>query len=161
MTIDHDGADNAASARAGAAAPPPWLALNQVAIIQASSECEDFPIAGPIQIPHRVEWRAGVPGPQLVRVRFFAPYHLHRMRIVFREAERTRTQELIIRVWVTGAHRPMDLLRCEIAFTPPAVTCNATDREFSVRDVVAIDLDILPDIDGGSAVATLCELRVA
>ena len=105
-------------------------------------------------------WRASRPGAQRIALRFDAPQHIGRLHLVFQETELERTQEFALR-WSADTKSPMrEILRQQYTFSPPTTTSEIEDYSFNLKDLVALELEIIPDIDGGSAYASIAELSL-
>jgi hypothetical protein len=137
-----------------------WLTLDGLAGVQATSEHPDFPITAPLSSPPQGEWRAATPGEQVIVLQFGEPRTLRRLRLVFTETERSRTQEFCVSWWSTR-QQPRELVRQQFNFSPDGATTETEDYELPNEELIAIELRITPDISGGDAVASLAELRVA
>lgn len=106
-------------------------------------------------------WSADCPGEQIIEVRFHHPTSVRRLRVVSSEVEQSRTQEM--RIWASSlrGERHRELLRQQFNFSPNGATEEVEDYALQLDDVSAIQLRIVPSIDGRPAVARVSELRIA
>jgi len=152
--IDHD-------SRAEPAAEPGWLDLERLAQVEITSEEADHPIESAL-IPGRGPgWRAAQPGEQTVRLLFDEPQSLRRIHLMFHEGERERTQEFVLRWSPDRGRTYREIVRQQYNFSPPEAAREVEDYDVDLDGVTALELKIVPDISGGSARASLAQLRVA
>lgn len=144
-------------------APTSWLLPERIATIEVTSEAPDAPIEHalrPDNAPTTGGWRAGTPGTQHIRLHLAEPHVLKRVRLVFRETARSRTQEFVLR-WSHDGATFTEGLRQQYNFAPPATTEEIEEYEVNPGRIAAVELEITPDISGGTALATLQEWRLA
>jgi hypothetical protein len=77
------------------------------------------------------------------------------------EVELTRTQEMTVRVAQHRGERHHDIVRQQFNFSPNGATREVEAYALQLADVSAIQLRIVPSIDGRPAVARVDELKVA
>lgn len=142
-------------------APADWIALDQVAHFEITSEDPDHPIAGAICPGDCRGWRASDPGWQSIRICFDPPHDIHRIRLHFREPDRERTQQFTLRWSEHGGDLPREIVRQQWNFSPAGATEEIEDYTVELSCVAVLELDIRPDLTGDAALATLAELRVA
>jgi hypothetical protein len=138
-----------------------WLDLKELADVDVTSEDPAAPIEGAFAGDASAGWVAGAPGVQTVRLRFHRPLALRRIRVVFEETGRQRTQEFVLRYRADQATSDADVVRQQFTFSPGGASVERETYAVNLDDVVALELSIVPDIGGGSARAKLKELRVA
>jgi len=144
-----------------AAAEPGWLDLEGLAQVEITSEDLDHPIESAL-IPGRGEgWRAAQPGEQTIRLLFDEPLSLKRIHLMFHEAERERTQEFVLRWSADRGQSYREIVRQQFNFSPPAAARQVEDYDVKLDGVTTLELKIVPDISGGSARASLAQLRLA
>ncbi len=80
-----------------AVSPTEWLDLIPLADVDVTSEHPASPIEGVFVYDAPTPWRAAAPGVQTIRLRFRRPVRLTGIRLVFKEAAVTRTQEFVLR----------------------------------------------------------------
>src|SRR5215210_5115079 len=100
----------------------PWVNLEGLAGVEASSEHPEYPITGPLASPPEREWRAADGGEQWVRLVFATPQAIHRIRLVFREPQRARAQELALRWWAESPSSVREAVRQQFNFDPAGAT---------------------------------------
>jgi hypothetical protein len=138
-----------------------WLELDQTASVEVTSEAEGYPIEGALLKDAQRGWRAGEPGIQTIRLLFDHPQTIRVIRILFKEEERARTQEFVLR-WMsqqTGDWK--DVVRQQWNFSPPAVQTECEQYSVDLPSAAALELSIRPDIGGGETRASLQSLRVS
>ena len=69
------------------ASSPSWLDIEQLAQVEITSEDPACPIESALIPGTQPGWRAAHPGAQMIRLVFDAPQELHRLRLVFFEAQ--------------------------------------------------------------------------
>jgi hypothetical protein len=144
-----------------AAAEPGWLDLEGLAQVEITSEDLDHPIESAL-IPGRGPgWRAAQPGEQTIRLLFAEPLSLKRIHLMFHEAERERTQEFVLRWSADRGQSYREIVRQQYNFSPPAAALELEDYDVKLDGVTGLELKIVPDISGGSARASLAQLRLA
>jgi hypothetical protein len=105
-------------------------------------------------------WSADCPGEQTIEIRFHQPTSLRRLRVVSSEDEQARTQEMTIWASVHRGERHSEVLRQQFNFSPSGATEEVEEYALQLDDVSAIQLRIVPSIDGRPAVARVRELRL-
>jgi hypothetical protein len=144
-----------------AAAEPGWLDLDLLAQVEITSEDVGGPIESALIPGMGSGWRAAQPGEQTIRLLFDEPRSLRRIHLMFHEGEQERTQEFVLRWSPDGGQTYREILRQQYNFSPPVATHEVEDYDINLDGVTAIELRIVPDISGGSARASLAQLRVA
>jgi hypothetical protein len=137
-----------------------WLPVEELASVEITSEDS----AAPIEAALRGEapgWRADEPGPQTIRIIFDHPQVLRRIRLVFLEPELARTQEVVVRWSRDEARSSSEVVRQQWNFSPAGATREVEDFRIELAGVKVLALDVVPDISGGPARASLAELRLA
>ena len=144
-----------------AAAEPDWMDLERLAEVEITSEDVDHPIESAL-IPGTISgWRAADPGEQIIRLRFDEPLRIKWIRLVFHEDEQERTQEFVLRWSPDGGQSYREIVRQQYNFSPPETAREIEDYNVDLVGVTALELRIVPDISGGSAQASLAQLRLA
>ena len=131
-----------------------WLDLDAIAEVSISSEDPGYPIENVFE--GRGEgWRAATPGAQHLALKFHAPAVVRRVRLVFEERSQARTQEVALdwRARNDGASR--NVVRQQFTFAPPGTSLETEEYVTDLRDVVQLELTIVPDISDPSVVASL------
>jgi hypothetical protein len=136
------------------------LDLERIAVVEVTSEEPDHPVESAFACGETRGWRAAEPGTQTVRLLFDRPQKLKRISLVFEEEQVMRTQEFVLR-WSSNPAGPFrELVRQQWNFSAPASTREAEDYRVELVDVAVLELTILPDISGGTARASLRNLRL-
>ena len=149
------GPGEAAAAEAG------WLDIERLAEAEITSEEPDHPIEAALVPGTGPGWRAAEPGEQTIRLLFDEPLRLRRIRLVFQEDEQERTQEFVLRWSPDGGRSYREIVRQQYNFSPPGMTREVEDYNVELDGVTALEVKIIPDISGGSARASLAQLRLA
>jgi hypothetical protein len=144
-----------------AAAEPGWLDLERGAQVEITSEDVDYPIEAALIPGTGSGWRAAQPGEQTIRLLFDEPLRLKRIHLAFHEDEQERTQEFVLRWSADGGQSYREILRQQYNFSPPEAAREVEDYGLDLEGVTALELRIVPDISGGSAPASLAQLRLA
>ena len=138
-----------------------WLDLEQAAEVQVSSEDAAHPIESALRTDDARGWRASASGTQTIRLRFDVPQHLRLIRLAFDETETSRVQEFVLR-WRGGDKATArEIVRQQYTFSPPGTTREIEEYVVDLGEVHALELEIVPDISGGEARASLSEWRLA
>ena len=138
-----------------------WLDLESLAQVEITSEDVDHPIESAFNPGAGPGWRAAQPREQTIRLLFDEPLRLKRIHLVFQEDEQERTQEFVLRWSPDGGQSYREIVRQQYNFSPPDAAREVEDYEMDLSGVTALELKIVPDISGGSARASLAQLRVA
>ncbi len=149
------------------AAPPTdeWLDLDALADVEISSEDPEYPVEGAL-LPGRGSgpgsgWRAAGPGTQTIRLSFAEPIRLRRIWLDFVEPNRERTQQFLLQWSTDGGLTFQDVVRQQWNFSPDGGPRETEDLRVDLAGVSTLELEIVPDISGGAAVASLAYLRLA
>jgi hypothetical protein len=145
--------------RSASPEPAEWLPVEELASVELTSEDP----AAPIEAALRGEapgWRAAGPGRQTIRIVFDRPQHLRRIRLVFVEAELARTQELALRWSPDDGRSFFEVVRQQWNFSPAGATREVEDYQLELAGVTVLALDLVPNIGGGPARASVAELRL-
>ena len=138
-----------------------WLDIEGLAQVEITSESAEHPIESAL-IPDRGPgWRAAQPGKQMIRIIFDHSLSLGRILLRFDEMERGRTQEFVLRWLPEGQQSPREIVRQQYSFSPPDTNREIEDYSVKLNGVTALELEIVPDISGGGAYASLAEMRLA
>lgn len=138
-----------------------WLDLEPIAQVELTSEERGYPIETALRAQAGPGWRAETPGPQSIRLIFDRPLALRRIRLVFEEPSLQRTQEFTLR-WAPAGGRPeQEILRQQYTFSPPDTAREVEEYQVDLADAAALVLQIIPEIGGGPARASLASLQLA
>jgi hypothetical protein len=138
-----------------------WLDLERVAVVEVTSEEEDFPVESALVLGETRGWRAGIPGTQTIRLVFDQPQRVRHISLVFEEEQTTRTQEFVLRWSSDGGRSFREIVRQQWNFSPPETIREVEEYEVELSDVTGLELIIVPHNSGGTACASLKRLRVS
>jgi hypothetical protein len=137
-----------------------WLNLENLAEIEVTSEDAAHPIESALIPSAGSGWRAGQPGQQTVRLLFNEPQRIRRMRLLFQENEQERTQQFVLRWSSDGGQSYREIVRQQYNFSPPSTTTELEDLTVEIDGLTTLELNIIPNISGGLACASLNQLRL-
>lgn len=138
-----------------------WLDLDRLAQVEIMSESAEHPIESALMPDRGPGWRAAQPGKQSIRLIFDQPVSIGRIFLRFEEEEQGRTQEFVLRWLPEGRQSRREIVRQQYTFSPPATTQETEDYSVKLNGVIALELEIVPDISGGGAYASLAQMRLA
>jgi hypothetical protein len=92
---------------------------------------------------------------------FDKPLRVKRVHLVFQEDEQERTHEFLLRWSSDGGRSYREIVRQQYNFSPPDNTREIEEYEVDLVGLTVLELSISPDISGGSARASIAELRLA
>ena len=138
-----------------------WLELDSAATVEVTSEEKEYPVESALVLGEMRGWRAASSGTQTVRLVFDVPQRLKRVALVFEETEMQRTQEFVLRWSPDGGSSFREIVRQQWNFSPPDTTRESEEYHVALSDVTVLELVIVPDINRGSARASLKSLRVS
>ncbi len=142
------------------AAEQGWLDLELRAQVEITSEDVDYPIESALIPGTGTGWQAEQPGEQTIRLLFDEPLRLRRIHLVFQEDEQERTQEFVLRWSPDGGQSYREIVRQQFNFSPPGASREVEDYDVELAGVTILELNIVPDISGGNARASLAQLRL-
>jgi hypothetical protein len=145
------------------AAPPEleWLNMEALAEVEITSEDAAHPIESALLPGRTPGWRASEPGEQKIRLLFAHPQQIGRIWLNFVETHAERTQEYVFRWSPDGGKSFREIVRQQWNFNPQGSTSETEDLHVDLPAVTVLELDIIPDISEGNAVASLAKLRLA
>jgi uncharacterized protein (DUF736 family) len=138
-----------------------WLALEQLAQVEVTSEDSAHPVEAALMPGAGQAWRASQSGEQTIRLLFDEPQRLKRIHLVFDEHKQERTQEMVLLWSRDNGQSYQEVVRQQYNFSPPTTTREVEDYNVNLEGVTILELRIVPDINRGSAVASLTQLRLA
>ena len=138
-----------------------WLDLAALAQAEVSSEDATNPIESALIPNSGSGWRAANPGKQTVRLLFDNPQNIRSIRVVFQEDERQRTQEFVLRWSTDSGQSYREIARQQYNFSPPGTARELEEYTVELHELTTLELIIIPDISGGSARASVAQLRLA
>ena len=140
---------------------PAWLRLDELAEAEITSESSMHPIEGAL-LQGRVEgWRAETSGEQTIRLKFAEPRTVRHVRLIIEERDRPRTQQFVLRAAPAPDGPWREIARQQFNFSPSGAMREQEDYKVSLPSVAALELTIVPDLNGGDARASLQQLRIA
>jgi hypothetical protein len=137
-----------------------WLDLDRAAVVEVTSEEEDFPIESALVSGETRGWRAAFPGNQTIRLVFDQPQRLKHISLVFEENETTRTQEFVLRWSSDGGSSFREIVRQQWNFSPPETKREVEEYQVELSNVTVLELIVVPNVSGGTARASLKSLRL-
>ncbi len=136
-----------------------WLNLDVLAQVEVTSEDAAHPIESSLIPGIDGGWRAAESGPQTVRIVFDQPQRIRRIQLEFHEDEFERTQQFVLRWSSNGSYR--EIVRQQYNFSPPDTTSECEDYHLDLVGLTVLELNIIPNISGGAARASLRQLKIA
>jgi len=143
------------------AVEPGWLDLERLAQVEITSEDVDYPIEAALIPGKGSGWQAAQPGEQAIGLLFDKPLKLRLIHLVFHAEDQARTQEFVLRWSPDGGQSYREIVRQQYNFSPPDAAFEVEDYDVYLNGVTALELKIVPEISGGSARASLAQLRLA
>ena len=138
-----------------------WLDIEKLAVVEVTSEDNEFPIESAL-LPGKVSgWRASDPGEQIIRLLFDNPQRLQWIRLNFEELEIERTQEHVLRWSPDGGQSYQVIIRQQWNFSPEGATSEVEDYQVELPAVTILELNINPGISEKNAFASIEEFRLA
>jgi hypothetical protein len=138
-----------------------WLNLDVLVQVEVTSEDAAHPIESSLLPGNYAGWRAAESGPQTVRLLFDQPQRIRRVQLKFNEDEFERTQQFVLRWSSNGGASYLEIVRQQYNFSPPGTTSECEDYHLDLVGLTALELNIIPDISGGAARASLAQLNLA
>jgi hypothetical protein len=138
-----------------------WLNLQRLADVEVTSEDTAHPIESALLFDDSLGWRAAEAGKQTIRLRFNQPPQLRRIWLKFVETEIQRTQEYVLRWSSDNGQSFSEIVRQQWNFSPPSTTTEIESYHVDLPAVIILELTIIPDISGGTAFASLAQMRLA
>src|SRR5215510_10285109 len=138
-----------------------WLDLERLAQVEITSENAEHPIESALISDRGTGWRAAQPGKQTIRLIFDKPLALERILLRFDEKEQERTQEFVLRWLPEGQQSLREIVRQQYNFSPSTTNQEIEDYRVNLNGVSVVELEIVPDISGGDAHASLAQIRLA
>lgn len=143
----------------GLSAAGSWLDIEDVARAELSSEDPQYPFEGALRADTTNGWKASVPGPQLIRLRFDRPQSMKRIHLKFREEQVDRSQEIALFAMSNGSPRK-ELVRQQWVFSPRGATTEVEDYYFDLKDVTTLEIEIDPGRQDKHVFASLESIQI-
>jgi hypothetical protein len=137
-----------------------WLNVEGIAEVEVTSEDAAYPIESALLPGLASGWRAAGPGKQTIRLLFSQPQPLRRICLNFVEPRAERTQEYVLRWSADDGQSFREIARQQWNFSPQGAPSETEVHRVELPAVTVLELSIIPDIRGGSAVASLAQLRL-
>jgi hypothetical protein len=138
-----------------------WLDLERAAVVEVTSEEDDFPIESALVLGETRGWRAAIPGTQTIRLVFDQPQRLRHISLVFEEKQTRRTQEFVLRCSSDGGRSFREIVRQQWTFSPPETIREVEEYQVELSNLNVLELIIVPHNSGGAACASLKSLRLS
>jgi hypothetical protein len=145
----------------GLSAESEWLNLESLAEVEVTSEDAAHPIESALLFGDSLGWRAAEIGKQTIRLRFNQSPHLRRIWLKFVETQIQRTKEYVLRWSLDHGRSFSEIVRQQWNFSPPSTTTEIESHHVDLPAVNMLELTIIPDISGGTAFASLAQMRLA
>ena len=138
-----------------------WLDIEELAEVEITSEDVAHPVEFAL-LPDQVSgWRASESGIQTIRLIFDQPQTIKRILLQFVDNDTERTQEFVLRWSPDGGQSFREIVRQQWNFSPEGASSETEELHVDLTGVTVIELNIIPDICGGDALASLTQLRLA
>jgi|SRR6516162_5965863 hypothetical protein len=138
-----------------------WLDVERNAVVEVTSEDEDYPVESAFASEDARGWRASGPGTQTIRLLFDQPQRIRCISLVFEENDIARTQEFVLRCSADGERPFKEIVRQQWNFSPPETIREVEEYQVELLNVVVLELVIQPNISGGDASASLKNFRLS
>jgi len=138
-----------------------WLDIEQLAIVEITSEDSMHTIESALLSGRGSGWRAAEPGEQTIRLIFDEPLRIKHIRLLFEESEVARTQEFVLRWSADGGKSFREIVRQQWNFSPPDTIRELEDYRVGLSGVTVLELSMVPDKSGGAAHASVAQLRLS
>jgi hypothetical protein len=142
-------------AQAVAPSAQPWLDVEQIAQVEITSEDPSHPIESALRPGGEPGWQAGGPGEQTIRLLFDQQQQVRHIHLVFQEEQHPRTHEFVLRWSSDGGQSYREIVRQQYTFSPSGTTQEIEDYTVDLHGITTLELQIIPNISGGAAVASL------
>ena len=138
-----------------------WLDVERAAMVEITSEEKDYPVESAFASEEAQGWRAAELGSQTIRLIFDQPQRLKLISLVFEEKETARTQEFVLNWSSDGGSSFREIVRQQWNFSPPQMIREVEEYQVELSNATVLELIIVPNMSGGSARASLKNLRLA
>lgn len=106
-------------------------------------------------------WSSDSPGEQIIEMRFHEPMSVSLLRIISSELQQSRTQEMTVWASLHRGEQHREVVRQRFNFSPIGPTEEIEQFVVQLEDVSAIQLRVVPSIDGRRAIARIGGVWVA
>jgi hypothetical protein len=139
---------------------PDWLGMETCAEAEVTSEAAGFPLESALGILSGPGWKSAEPGMQTIRLLFDHPLRVRRIHLEFCGEDGERTQEFALLWSSDGGETYREIVRQQFNFSSSA-TRQVENYIVDLDRVSALELQIIPDISGREAQASLRRLQLA
>src|SRR5947209_2719120 len=115
-----------------------WLDLERAAVVEVTSEDNDFPVESALVSGETRGWRAAMPGTETIRLVFDQPQKLKQISLVFEEKEVARTQEFVLRWSFDGGNSFREIVRQQWNFSPPETIREVEEYQVELASVTVL-----------------------
>ena len=129
-----------------------WLDVERAAVVEVTSEDNDYPVESAFVSGNAGGWRAAAPGAQTIRLVFDQPQQLRCISLTFEENETARTQEFVLRWSPDSGISVKEIVRQQWNFSPPDSVREVENYQVQLSGVTVLELIINPNIGGGPLV---------
>ncbi len=137
-----------------------WIDLLSLASAELASEDPAFPFEKALKPGETEGFRAGLPGPQSIRLVFDHPRIIRKIRLEFEEKTFSRFQEFALSVThADGSKR--EIVRQQWSFSPGGSSEEIEEYPVAEENVVSLELIVDPGRHDKSVFVTLKTLRIA
>jgi hypothetical protein len=140
---------------------PEWLALEDVAEVELTSEDHEHPIESALIGDRGTGWRASRPGEQRIRLLFDHPQAIRLIHLVFEDADQERLQEFVLRGSSDHGLTYATIVRQQFFFSPSGATREVEDYIVDLNGTTDVELHIIPDLSRRPVFANLREFRIS
>jgi hypothetical protein len=137
------------------------LDVERAAVVEVTSEDQDFPVESALVSGDARGWRATLPGSQTIRLIFDQPPRLKCISLVFEENETGRTQEFVLRWSPDGGSAHKEIVRQQWNFSPPDTIREVEEYQVDLSNLTVLELVMRPNNGGRLARASLMNLRLS
>ena len=137
-----------------------WIDLLSLANAELSSEDPAFPFENALEPGETKGFRAGLPGPQSIRLIFDQHQRIRKIRLEFEEKTLSRSQEFALSVTHADGSR-QEIIRQQWSFSPSGSTTEIEEYTVQLDNVLSLELTVDPGRHDKNVFVTLQTLRIA
>ena len=138
-----------------------YLDLEKLAKVEISSENPEYPIESALICGFNSGWQAASSGEQTIRLIFDQPQAIKFISLAFDENKHARTQEFVLLWRRENEDFFQEILRQQYHFSPPLTIRQFENYTVDLKQLNALELRIIPDINGGDALASLTLMKLS
>lgn len=138
-----------------------WIEVEHLASLEITSEDPEFPIEEAFSINGKSGWKASEAGTQLIRIIFDEPQQINRIHLLIQEEREARTQEFVLRWSPEEGQSFREIVRQQFNFSPASSTKEEENYTLELKNVKILELEIIPDVGGGNARASISRFLIA